>query len=298
MFPEDEEKTTFFTEYGMFYRKVMPFRLKNARATYQRMTNVELHLYLAISEGAISSVLIRETDGTQKPVYYISHILHGAEENYPLIDKFAFTVVISTRKLKIYFESHPIKVITNQPLNKVLASRALSGERLTTCAIELSEFEISFEPRASIKAQALADFIVECRTAPPQWIGEPDEGQPEPLPDWVLYVDGAKNNKESVVGLLICWPKGVEMEYALRFNFEASNNETEYEALVAGLELAHSLGVKQILVRGDSKLIMDQIKGDCRIKNESLIKYHAKATTLAKDLTRIVFEHIPRIENE
>ncbi|GAA0164587.1 hypothetical protein LIER_20183 [Lithospermum erythrorhizon] len=88
------------------------------------------------------------------------------------------------------------------------------------------------------------------------------------------------------------------MEYALRFNFEATNNEAEYEALGVGLELVRSLSVRQILMRGDSKLIGDQIREDCGIKNESLIKYHAKATTLAKDFTHIVFEHIPRTENE
>ncbi|GAA0143433.1 hypothetical protein LIER_04120 [Lithospermum erythrorhizon] len=88
------------------------------------------------------------------------------------------------------------------------------------------------------------------------------------------------------------------MEYALRFSFEATNNEVEYESMVAGLELVRSLGVRQILVRGDSKLMMDQIWGDCGIKNKSLVRYHAKATTLEKDFTRIVFEHIPRTKNE
>ncbi|GAA0141456.1 hypothetical protein LIER_02593 [Lithospermum erythrorhizon] len=81
-------------------------------------------------------------------------------------------------------------------------------------------------------------------------------------------------------------------------NFEATNNVAEYEALVAGLELVRSLGVWQILVRGDLKLMMNQIRGDCGIKNESLVKYHAKATSLAKSFVHIVFEHIPHSENE
>ncbi|GAA0143809.1 hypothetical protein LIER_35810 [Lithospermum erythrorhizon] len=65
-----------------------------------------------------------------------------------------------------------------------------------------------------------------------------------------------------------------------------------------GLELVRTLGVRRILVRGDSKLMMDQIRGDCGIKNESLMKYHGKATTLAKSFAHTVFEHIPRSENE
>ncbi|GAA0161262.1 hypothetical protein LIER_17621 [Lithospermum erythrorhizon] len=59
-----------------------------------------------ISEGAISSMMVRETEGAQNPIYYVSHVLHGVEENYPTIDKFTFAVLISSRKLKIYFEAH------------------------------------------------------------------------------------------------------------------------------------------------------------------------------------------------
>ncbi|GAA0152817.1 hypothetical protein LIER_43196 [Lithospermum erythrorhizon] len=89
-------------------------------------TNEELQFYLAVSDEAVSSVLIRE--GTQKPIYYVSHVLHRAEGNYQLIDTFAFAVVISARKLMIYFEYHPIKVITDQPLKKVLASPAYQDD--------------------------------------------------------------------------------------------------------------------------------------------------------------------------
>ncbi|GAA0187299.1 hypothetical protein LIER_34587 [Lithospermum erythrorhizon] len=112
------------------------------------------------------------------------------------------------------------------------------------------------------------------------------------MPEWTRYVYG------SGAGLLIYGLKGIEMEYALHFNFEAMNNEAEYEALVAGLELVRTMGVRRILVRGDSKLMMDQIRGDYGIKNESLMKYHGKATTVAKSFAHIFFEHIPRSENE
>ncbi|GAA0138842.1 hypothetical protein LIER_00508 [Lithospermum erythrorhizon] len=84
----------------------------------------ELQLYLAISEGAVSSVLIREEEKIQKPIYYISHVLHGPEENYPLIEKFVLALITSARKLKAYFESHPIAVVTKQPLKRILSNLA------------------------------------------------------------------------------------------------------------------------------------------------------------------------------
>ncbi|GAA0154370.1 hypothetical protein LIER_12368 [Lithospermum erythrorhizon] len=100
----------------------------------------ELQLYLTVSEGAVSSVLVKEKESTQKPISYVSHVLHGAEESYPLIDKFVFAIVITAKKLKAYFESHHIKVLTDQPIKRITSNPSLTG-RLTTWAIELSEFE-------------------------------------------------------------------------------------------------------------------------------------------------------------
>ncbi|GAA0148199.1 hypothetical protein LIER_07712 [Lithospermum erythrorhizon] len=109
----------------------------------------QLQMYLAIFDVAVSSVLIREVEGVQKLIYYVSHVLRDTEERYPIIDKASFALVISLKKLKAYFESYPVQVVTNQPLKWVLSNPALLG-RLTTWAIELSEFEISYTPRTSV----------------------------------------------------------------------------------------------------------------------------------------------------
>ncbi|GAA0143095.1 hypothetical protein LIER_03856 [Lithospermum erythrorhizon] len=133
-----------------------------------------------------------------------------------------------TEKLKAYFESHPVQVVTNQPLKRVLTSPALSGW-LTTWAIELSEFEITYVPKISIRAQALADFITECTTQNPQTIQGPDSVGSNPVkPEWTLFVDGARNDQGAGVGVLIMGHQEETMEYALRFGFPATNNEAEY----------------------------------------------------------------------
>ncbi|GAA0149533.1 hypothetical protein LIER_08683 [Lithospermum erythrorhizon] len=110
-----------------------------------------LQMYLAISDVAVSSVLLREVEGVQKPIYYISHVLRDAEERYPIIDKAPFTLVILARKLNAFFESYPIQLVTDQPLKRVLSTPTLSG-RLTTWAIDLHKFEISYIPRTSVRA--------------------------------------------------------------------------------------------------------------------------------------------------
>ena len=120
-----------------------------------------LYLYLVVSEQALSAVLVKEEKKIQKPVYYVSKVLHGAELNYSVIEKFALALITASRKLRPYFQSHKIVVLTDQPLRSILHSPKTSG-RLIKWAVELGEFDIAYKPRTTIKAQALADFLVEC----------------------------------------------------------------------------------------------------------------------------------------
>ena len=63
------------------------------------------------------------------------------------------------------------------------------------------------------------------------------------IPIWRLSVDGVANAQGSGARLILTSPEGIDIEYALRFGFQASNNEAEYEAVIAGLNLAHSMEV-------------------------------------------------------
>ncbi|GKV44764.1 hypothetical protein SLEP1_g51920 [Rubroshorea leprosula] len=191
-----------------------------------------LYLYLDISDEAISSVLIREEGKQQKPVYYTSSVLHGAEIRYSIAEKAALAVVTSARKLRPYFQSHLIIVLTDQPLKQILQKLECSG-RLIKWAVELREFEITFQQRSAIRAQALADFIVEYTSAH-------SDSQPE-LDNWILYVDGASSNKGSGAGAILLGPEGYRSEHALKFNFDATNNMAKYKALLLGLQLAIEL---------------------------------------------------------
>ena len=80
-----------------------------------------LYLYLATTEHAISAVLVREDQKVQKPVYYVSKRLLGTESRYPLMEKFALSLIHSSRKLRPYFQAHFIHVRTDQPPRQVLS---------------------------------------------------------------------------------------------------------------------------------------------------------------------------------
>ncbi|XP_075674722.1 uncharacterized protein LOC142643880 [Castanea sativa] len=119
-----------------------------------------LYLYLAASATAVSAALIREEDKKQLPVYYVSQAFQGAEARYPRIEKIVFALIMASRKLRPYFEAHPILVMTDQPIRKSMNKPEAAG-RMVQWAIELSQFDIEYHPRTAINAQALADFIAE-----------------------------------------------------------------------------------------------------------------------------------------
>ncbi|CAL2259363.1 unnamed protein product [Prunus armeniaca] len=87
------------------------------------------------------------------------------------------------------------------------------------------------------------------------------------VPLWILHVDGSANQQGCGAGLVLTTPDGCKIEYALRFNFRTSNNEAEYEALLAGLRLAQSMSARQISIHSDSQLIVNQITADFAAKD-------------------------------
>jgi ribonuclease HI len=96
-----------------------------------------------VSPSVISSVLIREEFGAKKPIYFNSRALYGAEERDPRIEKLAFALITSARRLRPYFQAHAIRVLTEYPLKKILQKPDLFG-RLVNWAVELKEFDLEF----------------------------------------------------------------------------------------------------------------------------------------------------------
>ncbi|KAK3005556.1 hypothetical protein RJ639_016354 [Escallonia herrerae] len=171
----------------------------------------DLFLYLAVAEFAVSAVLIREQDRRQLPIYYASKVLQGAKQRYPNAEKLAFALLIAARKLRLYFQSHTIIVLTDKPLRRILHKPDLLG-RLVPWSIELGEFDIHYRPRPLIKGQALADFIIEC-TFPIEDEEPLPSAQPE-LFTWTLFMDGSSNTSGSVPYLRCLTPS--EANYPLR----------------------------------------------------------------------------------
>ncbi|XP_024018099.1 uncharacterized protein K02A2.6-like [Morus notabilis] len=147
----------------------------------------ELSLYLSVSQHAVSSVLIKEEGKVQLPIYYVSKRLLDAESRYSEMERLALALMIASRKLRHYFQSHTIRVLTNHPLRQVLQKPETSG-RLLKWSVELSQFDIKYMPRIAIKGQALADFLAEFSHRPTYTPSEETE-----IARWKLYIPRAEN---------------------------------------------------------------------------------------------------------
>nr|GEZ97226.1 reverse transcriptase domain-containing protein [Tanacetum cinerariifolium] len=192
----------------------------------------ELIIYLSATYGAISAVLINERGTIQTPIYFISRALQGPELNYSPMGKLVLSLVFAAKRLRRYFQAHPIMVITDQPIKQVMSRPDMPGEN----------------PQAAPAA----------------------ETQEEP---WTLFTDGSSCMDASCAGLILTNPEGVEFTYALRFQFAASNNKSEYEALIAGMRIATLMGVKDVHVSVDSKLVANQVLGTYVAKEDNMVKY-------------------------
>nr|GEY46326.1 reverse transcriptase domain-containing protein [Tanacetum cinerariifolium] len=147
-----------------------------------------------------------------------------------------------SKRLKRYFQAHPIIFITNQPIKQILSKPEVAG-RLHKWSIELGEYDIHYRPRISAKGQILADFIVE--RPEDDSPATPMEVEEKLLDPWTLFTDGSSYLDGSGAELILTNIEGIEFTYALIFRFDATNNEAEYEALIAGLRIAEQMELKE-----------------------------------------------------
>ncbi|GKD37030.1 reverse transcriptase domain-containing protein [Tanacetum coccineum] len=156
-----------------------------------------------------------------------------AERNYAPMEKLTLFLIHITKRLRRYFEAHPVKVITDQPIKHIL-NNTKTSRKLGKYAVELGAYNINFVPRNAVKGQVLADLMEELYFQMPEGSG---------------------------AGLVLIGPSGIEYTYALRLTFPSTNMEAEYEALLAGLRIAQKMNISSIEVKVDSKLVASQING-------------------------------------
>nr|XP_043622755.1 uncharacterized protein LOC122594316 [Erigeron canadensis] len=238
-----------------------------------------LFVYLIASPECVSAVLVTERDRRQISFYFVSRVLHGAEANYPELEKLTLALVHATRKLRRYFQAHPIVVLSDKPIRQILLKPEKLG-RVAIWAIELGENDIEFRARHAIKGQVLADFITEVhegKNSMTHSVSLDVVGNVE-SDTWKLYTDGAASSDGCGANLMLISPDEKEFTYALRFKFEVTNNEAKYEALLVGLRIARDMKIRNIQVYVDSQLVACQVKGEYDAKQGTTKSYLRKTS--------------------
>ncbi|HET8670197.1 MAG TPA: reverse transcriptase-like protein [Candidatus Saccharimonadales bacterium] len=192
--------------------------------------------------------------------------------------------------MRHYFETYPIAVVTQYPLGDILRNKDANG-RIIKCAIELGTYTLEFRSRQTVKSQALADFVAE-------WTDIQTPVPPECPEHWTMYFDGSLNLGGAGAGVYFISPSGDKIRYVLRIHFPASNNVAEYEAALHGLRIASELGVKRLMVYGDSALVINQVNKDWECSNENMNAYVAEIRKLEGKFFGIEFHHVIRSENQ
>ncbi|GJR50991.1 reverse transcriptase domain-containing protein [Tanacetum coccineum] len=236
-----------------------------------------LTMYLATSKEIVSAILMAEKGKKQIFVYFVSPTLYGAELRYPELEKLILALVYAARKLRRYFQAHPIQVLSDKPIKQILAKPKKSS-RIAKWAIELGEHEIKFKGMNSLAyfSLKLMNNTNFCLAVVTQTLAAVTPRSSRSLLIPTLFTDGASSSDGLGVGLMVVSPEGKEYTYALRFEFKTTDNEAEYKALLARLRIAKEMEIQELIIFVDSSLVANQVKGLFEAKQPTIKQYLEK----------------------
>ena len=169
-------------------------------------------------------------------------------------------------------------VLTQLPLQALLRKSNYTG-RIAKWGTMLIAYDVKYMPQTAIKWQVLADFVAEFTDGT---MIEEDKALRVMVTSAIVvlplkvYTDGAINQKGVGVGVVVITPEKLVMEKSLRLGFLATNNEAKYEALLAGVAMVRQLGGDMVELYSDSQLVVGQVNGEFKARDERMQGYLAK----------------------
>ncbi|PKI60748.1 hypothetical protein CRG98_018868 [Punica granatum] len=254
---EDKVKTTFIMMWDTFCYNIMPFGLKNAGATYQRAMVTLFH-----------DMMYKEIE------VYVDDMIAKSKEGVDHLHTLYHTI-------RLLSKTDPLKYLFDSPS---------SMRNIAKWRCQLTEYDIEYVSRTSVKGQAIADLLAEFSIDDytPINSGFPDEGilqvnVEEETPGWNMYFDGAVNSTGSGIGAVLISLKGRHFPIAAKIDFPCTNNIVKYEASILGLQAAIDLKVKEL---------------EWKTRDPKLVPYHEYLEELVENFEKISFTYTPRMKNQ
>uniref|UniRef100_A0A2N9FER3 RNase H type-1 domain-containing protein n=1 Tax=Fagus sylvatica TaxID=28930 RepID=A0A2N9FER3_FAGSY len=226
-----------------------------------------LILYLTVQEASMGCMLGQqdETGKKEQAIYYLSKKFTEPETRYLLVEKTCCALAWASKKLRQYM--------------------------------------LYYTTWLAIKGQAIADYLADYPSEQLELMDSefPDEDVMTVDEDnhgrWKLYFDGAANAVGSGIGAVLVSPKGQQTPIAVKLGFDCTNNMTEYEACIVGLQAALEFGAYELEVFGDSLLIVSQTNGEWQARDPKLIPYQRYISRLVPKFKYVTFTYTPRAHN-
>uniref|UniRef100_A0A2N9I5K6 Uncharacterized protein n=1 Tax=Fagus sylvatica TaxID=28930 RepID=A0A2N9I5K6_FAGSY len=264
-----------------------------------------LILYLTVQEASMGCMLGQqdETGKKEQAIYYLSKKFTEPETRYLLVEKTCCALAWASKKLRQYMLYYTTWLVSRMdPIKYIFEKPALTG-KIARWQVLLSEFDILFVARKAIKGQAIADYLADYPSEQLELMDSefPDEDVMTVDEDnhgrWKLYFDGAANAVGSGIGAVLVSPKGQQTPIAVKLGFDCTNNMTEYEACIVGLQAALEFGAYELEVFGDSLLIVSQTNGEWQARDPKLIPYQRYISRLVPKFKYVTFTYTPRAHN-
>nr|ABA97918.1 retrotransposon protein, putative, Ty3-gypsy subclass [Oryza sativa Japonica Group] len=206
------------------------------------------------------------------------------------VQKLTGCMAALSRKLSHYFQGHSDTVDTSFPLGDILHNREANG-RIAKWALELMSLDLSFKLRTSIKSQALVDFVA-------KWTECQEDTPAEKTEYWTMHFDGSKRLSGIGAGVVLISPTRERLSYVLWIHFSASHNVAEYEALLHGLRITISLGIRRLIVHGNSQLVVNHVMKEWSCLDDNMTAYLQEVRKLEDKFDGLELPHVLQHNNE
>ncbi|XP_061999025.1 uncharacterized protein LOC133716331 [Rosa rugosa] len=237
---------------------------------------IPLKLYISAAEASIGSLLAQDDEeGVEHAIFYLSRTLTDCETRYTPMEKLCLTLYFLACKLRHYMLSFTTCIIAQTDLVKYILSPPILRGCIGKWVLALSEFSLQYVPQKAVKGQAIADFLVHHPMLDVPTVKE-------------LEIATADITRPDLARI---------PEYAIWYQATCTNNQAEYEALIIGLEVLLELGVRDVQIRGDSLLVINQLQEKYRCVSCLLVPYLDHAIELLNQFDDVGLEFIPRERN-